>query len=437
MRSEKLWTCPDGTFSGIEDDSCYEILGIRYAQSERFARPKPYSYTEGVHSCDKPAIYAEQLSSDSESYLSGIDYDQLPQEESCQYLSITVPKGNTDSPLPVMVWFHGGAYKNGGCDSKSYDRKPLARENQVIVIGVNYRLGIWGFVKDREGAYANNGLLDIIESLKWVQRNIAAFGGNPENVTIFGQSAGADAVRSLILSQGTDDLYKRAIMQSAPIGTMFGRADMEQKVLDELNTIPLDASVEDLKEAQRSILEHVTEKGLPKYMVFAPHFGVYPLVKEEEIGKKLQNVAKKHELLIGSNTREVAVYLGMNKKLVALDSCFLTRWFIEIFIRKYSRAIFNQPTEEFARQYRQAGGKVYLYSFSWTENHSFFGACHAMDIIPLFGADGYEEERPIMGLTKPELYKKGLPMRALWGHFAKTGTVDNKYIPGMLTIKKL
>ena len=107
--------------------------------------------------------------------------------------------------------------------------------------------------------------------LRWIHANIEAFGGDPTNVTLFGESAGGDLVRCIMLSKGTDDLYRRAIIQSDPMGTLENREGMEHKILDELNELPLDAPIEQILEAQQAITSHVTERGLAKYLIFAPH----------------------------------------------------------------------------------------------------------------------------------------------------------------------
>ena len=273
------------TFKGFSSDECRHFLGIRYATSERYAPPVPYTYGDAEQDCTTPAPYPVQLCSTIELTLTEIHYENLPQEESCQYLSITVPDGAApDSRLPVMVWYYGGSYRNGGCDNPFYDRSVIAKENGVIVVGINYRLSLLGFVKNREGGYANNGLLDAIEGLRWVNANIAAFGGDPTNITLFGESAGGDLVRCIMLAEGTDELYRRAIIQSDPMGTLENREAMERKILDELNELPLDATTERLLETQQSITGHVTERGLAKHLIFAPHAGVFPLPakKDEE-----------------------------------------------------------------------------------------------------------------------------------------------------------
>ena len=164
----------------------------------------------------------------------------------------------------------------------------------MIVVGVNYRLGLLGFSRYREGNYANNGLLDAITSLKWLQENIAAFGGDPDNVTIFGQSAGADMVRGIILASGTANLYHRAIMQSDPIGSMKNREKLDAQVLELINQYPIDAPTSELLKIQLEIQDNITEKGLDKFLIFAPHYGAYPLPAENELPTRLKAVAADH-----------------------------------------------------------------------------------------------------------------------------------------------
>jgi len=431
------WKCESGTFTGFETENCIHIRGIRYANSERYGKPEPYIYDEGVHECCKPAPIGIQLHSVNEHFVMGIEFEKEEQVENCQYLSITMPKDvKIDSKLPVMVFIHGGSYRNGGCDLKFYNREPLVKEHHIIHIGISYRLGVLGFLRDKDGNMANNGLLDIIEGLKWIRKNISSFGGDPDNVTIYGQSAGGDAVRCVMLSEGTEDLYCRAIIQSDPIGTMNNREDMENKMLNELNQLPIDATVQQLKECQASIASHVTEKGNPKHMIFAPHFGIYPLPKNEDIPKRIQEIAPSHDLFIGNLTREVSLFIGSNKIIGGLDNFFLTSWAIESIIKKLGNNIYHNPTDDFAKQYSEAGGKTYRYILSWGEKNSFVGASHMSDLILVCGGSEVVGRAMGMGLSEEELYEQGKPLRKIWADFAKTGILETMKIDGLIEIKK-
>ncbi|ORX57691.1 alpha/beta-hydrolase [Piromyces finnis] len=427
------WECEAGTFSGFETEYCINVNGIRYANSERYGKPVPYKYNENVYEC-KSSPFGIQLRSAVENYVSGVEYENYPQEENCQYLSITMPKNvNKESKLPVMVFIHGGSFKNGGCDSKFYDREPMVKENQIIHVGINYRLGVFGFLRDKNGNMSNNGLFDIIEGLKWIKKNISSFGGNPDNITIYGHSAGGYAVRCVMLSKGTEQLYQRAIIQSDPIGTMYNRENMENKMLEELNQLPIDATIEQLKECQGNIERNVTEKGNPKYMIFAPHFGIDPLPKIEDIPKRLQEIAPSHPLFIGNTTREWSIYYAA-KDIYYEDS--------EPEIKSITNSLYHEPTTKFAKQYKEAGGKTYRYIFSWDDKDCSYknkrvGAAHLSDVILLFGGFGTVGREMTLNLSEKEIIEKGKPLRELWANFAKNGTFNKMKIDGIIDIQKL
>lgn len=141
-----------------------------------------------------------------------------PVSEDCLYANIWAPAKKTSKPKPVLVWIHGGAFMSGSNSVPIYDGSELARQG-VVVVSINYRLGIFGFAAFRElqndpGGGTNFGLQDVIASLRWIKRNIAAFGGDPDQVTIAGQSAGAMVVHQLLVSPLGDGLFARAIAQS-------------------------------------------------------------------------------------------------------------------------------------------------------------------------------------------------------------------------------
>ena len=135
--------------------------------------------------------------------------------EDCLYLNVWAKEGARD--LPVMVWFHGGAHISGQGHSKIFDGTTLAQQD-VVLVTINYRLGPFGFLahpwladEAEHRSAGNYGLMDKLAALRWVQRNIAAFGGNPDQVTVFGQSAGSQSVCSLMVSPEAQGLFHRAI----------------------------------------------------------------------------------------------------------------------------------------------------------------------------------------------------------------------------------
>lgn len=438
MLSNKVWQCPAGNFSGWETQYCVHVTGIRYAKAARFGNPEPFVYSSGVHKCLQPSPFGLQLFSRFDSNTFGMHYTDVFQTEECQFLSITMPKNvKTDSNLPVMVWFHGGGYRNGGCDARYNDFEPLAANENVIVVGVNYRLSVSGFIRNRQGELANCGLLDAIEGLRWAKNNIQGFGGNPDKITIFGESSGADLVRAIMLSKGTDDLYKRAIIQSDPIGTMNNRNFLEERFLDVADKISLDAPAEKLLEVQDFLTNNIPIKGLAKLMIFAPHYGVYPLPSSKNIDDRLKQVAQKHDLLIGTNKREAATYIGYRPMASLADTLKWTKKPLEKVISKFTEVVFTRPTQELAKKYSSFGGKVYLYNFYWMADQSVIGSGHAMDLLPLFGAKNLKGMYVTMGKTVQQIYDAGKPMRKAWGDFAKNGLIHTKSIAGMIDFNKL
>ena len=166
------------------------------------------------------------------------DNAQLPHSEDCLQLNVWTPTLSPPSPLPVMVWVHGGGNVAGSGVEALFNGDALARRG-VVVVNINYQLGVFGFFAHPEltqesphRAAGNYGLADQILALRWVRENIARFGGNPENVTIFGESAGANDVNALIASPLTTGLFARVIAQSGPIGTQLSLPVSEKRGVD-------------------------------------------------------------------------------------------------------------------------------------------------------------------------------------------------------------
>ena len=436
ISADMICRCKAGEFKGSSESGCIHFRGIRYATSERYHRPVPYRYPEGVIECFEPSPYCIQDEARIEGRLLGIYYSRQRQVESCQFLSIAVPEGLGEG-LPVMVWYHGGSYKNGGCENDIYDRGFLAKEQNVIVVGVNYRLGISGLVRDENGGLSNNGLLDAIEGLRWVKDNISSFGGDENNITIFGQSAGADIVRDILISEGTEGLFVRAIMQSPPLGTMVSRQRMDEQVLEQLNSLPVDAPVDELISMQESIIRDIKERSYAKEMVFAPHFGVYPLPKEEDLPDAFRKAAAKYPILIGSNSREVMAYVAGDAKMIRYWKIIPLRPIILRLADKATQGIFRVPVRRFAEEYASYGGTVYHYDFHWAED-TFIGSCHGSELPLVFGPKGYSgglEQR--MGVDIGIIRDIGRPLRDIWAGFARDGTIGTFSIPDMIDIERL
>jgi len=206
-----------GQISGLEQDGTWTYLGIPYAKPPvgnlRWKPPEPAKPWSGTRACTRFGPSCPQPTNDTTTGR---------MSEDCLYLNVWTPAKSSSEKLPVMVWIHGGAFAEGSGSDTVYNGHNLSNQG-VVVVTINYRLGPFGFLaypalskESPQGVSGNYGLEDQVQALKWVKGNIAAFGGNPTNVTIFGESAGAESVDMLLVSPQSKGLFKRAISESGP-----------------------------------------------------------------------------------------------------------------------------------------------------------------------------------------------------------------------------
>ncbi len=213
----------DGMLQGTETENGYVFKAVPYAMPPigefRFEPPQPMEPWEGIRVCDHFPPMAIQKREDSDSFY-GKEFFSYPEydvdmSEDCLYLNIWTPKNAED--CSVGLWYHGGGFQNGNGAEPEFDGEAFNRRG-VIIVTANYRLGFLGWFCHPElrtdGISGNWGLQDQIAALDWVRENIASFGGNPENITIFGQSAGGMAVRDLVCSPHVKGKISHAIIQS-------------------------------------------------------------------------------------------------------------------------------------------------------------------------------------------------------------------------------
>ncbi|KAK5988264.1 Para-nitrobenzyl esterase [Cladobotryum mycophilum] len=199
-----------GTLVGVTEENCHRFLGIPYAAppvgSLRWHAPLPPAVWEGQRDATKFAPSALQTID------RGLPPDIVTSED-CLYLNVWSKSLDASAKQPVMFWIHGGGFLNGSSSMILYHGGPLAQHG-VTFVSINYRLGAFGFLRHPD-AGGNFAVLDWVAALKWVSKNIRNFGGDPNNVTVFGESAGAVAVRTLLSTPSAHDLFHRAIIQSA------------------------------------------------------------------------------------------------------------------------------------------------------------------------------------------------------------------------------
>lgn len=203
-----------GKVQGLEKRGILQFRGIPYARADRFAAPQPVEPWVGVRDATSFGLIAPQNPSPTEAMLGGQD---RPSGEDCLALNVFTPAAD-DGARPVMVWIHGGAFVAGSGSIVWYDGSQLARRD-VVVVTINYRLGALGFLHlgHLDPAFAGsgaNGIRDQVAALEWVRDNIAGFGGDPGNVTIFGESAGGMSVGTLLGTPSAAGLFHRAVAQS-------------------------------------------------------------------------------------------------------------------------------------------------------------------------------------------------------------------------------
>ena len=220
-----------GELEGKQEGEIYVWKGIPYAASPtnhlRFCSPQPPKPWDGVREAKNFSPAAMQHQRKAMQFLNDSPTDI---SEDCLYLNVWSP-GADNKRRPVMVWIHGGSFIAGSGSSILYDGTSFAEQGDVVVVTINYRLGIFGFLHlgemgDEKSAKSSNcGLLDQVAALKWVQENIESFGGDPNRVTIFGESAGALSVGSILAMPSAKGLFNQAILQS---GAARLRLDLEK-----------------------------------------------------------------------------------------------------------------------------------------------------------------------------------------------------------------
>ncbi|BBF71671.1 carboxylesterase/lipase family protein [Sphingomonas bisphenolicum] len=454
------------------------FLGVPYAAApigdRRFALPQPPECWDGVRDAQAPGASAPQRVRG----VPGVDVEALvgkgwlPGED---YLTLNIWKPADDrTALPVMVFIHGGGFVLGSKDAAVQDGSAFARDG-VLLVAINYRLGIEGFLPI-PGIPTNLGLRDQIFALQWVRENIAAFGGDPANVTVFGESAGAMSVANLIASPLAKGLFRRAIAQSGH-GAMtrdIGVAQRLVKALAKRVKIAPDAAgfrsvaPGDMLDAMEKVSLPTARLDLRDADGREPVFGIsrfVPVHGDDVLPQKPLDALKagagaQVDLLIGTNAEEMNLYFvptGVREKLGRL----LATWFVHKHqpqARKLLKAygmgaegvkpghaftdalhdlVFRWPARRFAEEHR---GRTHMYEFAWRSplfggpRSDGLGAAHAMELPFVFdtlasvtGPQGLCGEAPPQALADR--------VHRIWVDFATDGrlpwdafTRDNRLV---------
>ncbi|WP_036505507.1 carboxylesterase/lipase family protein [Nocardia aobensis] len=456
-------TTADGVVRGLRRRRIAQWRSIPFAAPPvgdlRFRAPQPVESWSGVRMATEYGFAAMQQRDGARIGPRG----PQPTSEDCLTLNVTAPLEPATAPRPVMVFIHGGGYVLGTSALRLYSGARLALRGDVIVVSFNYRLGAFGYVDFSEFSTAtrpfesNLGLRDQVAALRWVQRNIAAFGGDPNNVTIFGESAGAHAVVSLLATPAAAGLFHRGIAQSAPAdwsltaeeARIFARRCVENLGVDNPGATSR-AAAEALSSAGANDIRKAADRAIGDVLWRQPgSFPAAPVVDGEflpmdPIDAIAAGRAHAVPLIIGTNRDEATLFKRWDRSLpttpgqlhVALSRCGdadLEKRVVAAYpgypsrraaVRMGGDFVFWRPTVEVLEGHSRHA-PTYAYRLDYAPRAvqlAGFGATHALDLIPVFGG----VDSPIgRGLTAAGGYRDFLAVQREfqdnWLSFARKG----------------
>jgi para-nitrobenzyl esterase len=461
---DPIVTTEYGPVRGTSADGITRYFGIPYAAapvgSLRFRVPEAHAAWEGVRDASELGPNAPQVIKP----FPGLDVEPLigsGWRKGDDFLNLNVwapERTEGDALRPVMVWIHGGGFVIGSNYATIQDASAFARSG-IICFAINYRMGVEGFLPIR-GVPTNLGLRDMIFALQWIRRNAAAFGGDPDNITVFGESAGAMAIANLIASPLAKGLFKKAIVQSGH-GAMVRSIPVAQRLVKKLaklmNVTPDEAGFRSA--SMEACVEAVAEVSLPTTRIDLrdeegrePVFGIsrfIPVYGDDVLPEKPIDALKKGagaevDLLIGTNAEEMNLYLvptGVRAKVGKLLSWFVlsrsqpNAWAV---LAEYGRRtqgkrpgwaltaamndlVFRWPARRFAEEHQ---GRTHFYELDWRSGafKGELGACHGMELPFVFDTlDCVTGPEGLAGLDPPhELAKR---THAIWARFATDGSL--------------
>ncbi|HEY6648793.1 MAG TPA: carboxylesterase family protein [Mycobacterium sp.] len=423
-----------GKVRGTLQDGVDAFRGIPYAQPPvgplRFAAPVPHEPWDGVLDANEFGPPPPQ---------------PMRVSPSDEWLTVNVWTPDvTASGLPVMVWLYGGRFTTGASDESDCDGARLAAPG-VVVVSLNYRVAGEGFMLI-DGAVPNRGLLDQVAALKWVRDNIAGFGGDPNNVTVFGESAGAASLAMLMVMPAAAGLFHRGIAESVP-NFLFGSDLAADVAATVAGTLGLSATAGDLAAVAPQRLADATA-GLE----YQDRWG-YPLsVRRSQFGPVIDGeilpdspfralaagVGREVELLIGHNRDEYRFAVHENAGTVTAEqaeraltslppipdgaqayrTAYPDAGHTELYELVCSDFVYRMPTLHIAQAHAAGGGTTYLYEFCY--DASPIGAAHTTEIPLVFGTLDSPIGSALYG-PAPDAHAVSREMSAAWRAFAATG----------------
>jgi para-nitrobenzyl esterase len=460
-----------GKVAGYIENGTYIYKGIPYAEAERFMPPHQPRIWTGIKSTrayGPTCPQGKRMGWYSDEQAFAFAWDDGFADENCLRLNIWTPGINDQKKRPVMVWLHGGGYSAGsGQELPSYDGAALSKKGDVVLVSLNHRLNVLGFLDlsafgEKYSQSANVGLLDIIAALKWIQENIENFGGDPANVSIFGQSGGGGKVTTLMATPSAHGLFHKAIVQSgsllntmtAKYSRMIGHRIMEElhlkaSQIDELQHYPYN----ELLDAGNKVIEQVKvearNEGFNSFI-----FGWAPTVDGNILPYQPSDpgsleISTDIPLLVGSTLHEFTTST-YNPALRGIDRTHAltelkkkygdsTNDFIAAFENAYPvykpvdlldiDLIFRPAVVKQAiLKSNQQNSKVYTYLFTWESPvlDGIFRSTHCMELPFVFNNIQCCNKMTGGGKEAQELADK---ISSAWIQFARTGNPNTKDLP--------
>ncbi|QIS20084.1 carboxylesterase/lipase family protein [Nocardia terpenica] len=453
--SDPIVTTTEGPVRGRDDRGIRAFLDIPYAAppigAARFTAPLPHEPWQQVRDATRPGPTAPQPRRDGFGALDMSPYfgpGWVPGED---YLTVDVWAPAAARNSPVMVFVHGGGFVAGSTRSPLYEGTAFARDG-VVLVTLNYRLGIAGFL-DLPGAPANRGLLDVVAALRWVRRTIEAFGGDPGNVTLFGQSAGATIVGGVLACPEAQGLFHRAIVQSGNGLGAFSREQAARVTHAAATALGIEptarafAQVPD--ERLTAILPKLAGLDLRTSTRYDPLVGLSPfsLVLDRQPAEVV--AGGEVALIVGTNTEEGNLYLAPQGNLDTSTDADLHDLAARVhsdpaaLIAQYRTldpqatagdlrsailgdALFGTGSRRLAQTHAaHAGAPTYTYEFAWRSSavDGRLGAAHAVELPYVFDRLDLPALRGPHGMLGPAEPPAALAarMHGAWVDFARNG----------------